>query len=79
MYMNLFKYINPIAFIISLIFGVFAVYITVPEKRRVIVYPTHENAGVLQYRDKTNTCFSIKEVEVKCPTNAKSIAKIPLQ
>ena len=77
--MNIFKYINPFVFIISLAFGFFAVYITVPEKRKIVVYPTHENAGVLQYRDKTNTCFSIKEMEVKCPANDADIAKIPLQ
>ena len=77
--MNLFKYINPFVFIVSLAFGLFAVYITVPEKRKIVVYPTHDNASVLQYRDKTNTCFSIKEVEVKCPANDADIAKIPLQ
>jgi hypothetical protein len=77
--MNLFKYVNPLVFIISLAFGFFAVYITVPEKRRIVVYPTHENAGVLQYRDKTQTCFSIVEQEVKCPASANDLAKIPLQ
>ena len=46
--MNIFKYINPFVFIISLAFGFFVLYITVPEKRKIVVYPTHDNAGVLQ-------------------------------
>ena len=77
--MNILKYINLYVFVISLAFGIFAVYITIPEKRKILVYPTHENAGILQYRDKTNSCFSVAEQEVKCPVNEKDIAKIPVQ
>jgi hypothetical protein len=76
---NILKYINIYVFIISLLFGIFAVYITSPEKRKIVVYPTHENAGILQYKDKTNSCFSIIEQEVKCPTNDNDIAKVPIQ
>ena len=77
--MNILKYINLYVFIISLAFGIFAVYITTPEKRKIVVYPTHENAGILQYKDKTNSCFSVIETEVKCPANDKDIAKVPVQ
>ena len=77
--MNLLKFINIPVFIISLAFGIFAVYITTPDKRKIVVYPTHENAGILQYKDKTNSCFSVVEQEVKCPDNEKDIAKIPVQ
>lgn len=76
---NLFKFINIPVFIISLAFGIFAVYITVPSTRKIIVYPTNENVHQIQYRDKTNTCFSIQENEMKCPTNSKEISKIPVQ
>jgi hypothetical protein len=73
------KYINVYEFIVSLAFGIFAVYITTPDKRKIVVYPTHENAGILQYKDKTNSCFSVVEQEVKCPDNEKDISKIPVQ
>ncbi len=77
--MNVLKYINVYVFLISLAFGIFAVYITAPEKRKIVVYPTHENSGILQYKDKTNSCFSVIEQEVKCPANDKDIAKVPVQ
>ena len=76
---NIFKYINFTVFILSFAFGIFAVYVTLPENRKIMVYPTHENAKLLQYRDRTGTCFSIKEKEVKCPKNENKISKIPLQ
>ena len=77
--MNVLKYINVYVFIVSLAFGIFAVYITTPEKRKIVVYPTHENSGILQFKDKTNSCFSVVETEVKCPANDKDIAKVPVQ
>ena len=77
--MNLFKYINIPVFIISLALGVFFVYVTTSNNRKIIVYPTHENAHLLQYRDKTNNCFTVTETEVKCPTNPNMISKIPAQ
>ncbi len=77
--MGLFKFINIPVFIISLAFGLFAVYITMPDTRKIYVYPTPENIHVLQYRDKTNTCFSFKQEEVPCPKNESEISKIPPQ
>jgi hypothetical protein len=77
--MGLFKYVNIPIFLISLAFGIFAVYVTMPDTRKIYVYPTPDNASILQYRDKTNTCFSIKQMEVKCPADSGSIAKIPAQ
>jgi len=77
--MGPFKYINLPAFIISLAFGLFAVYITIPETRKIYVYPTPDNVALMQYRDKTNTCFSIKQEEVKCPALESEISVIPPQ
>lgn len=77
--MSVLKYINVPVFIISLALGVMAVYITAPVTRQIFVYPTHENAGLIQYRDKTKTCFSIEENEVKCPANPTKITKVPVQ
>ena len=77
--MNLFKFINIPVFLLSLAFGIFAVYITIPKNRKILVYPTPENVLLLQYRDKTNTCFSFKQTEVTCPKNEGEISKIPAQ
>jgi len=77
--MWVFKYINASVFLASLVFGLFAVYMTMPDTRKIYVYPTPENVSILQYRDKTNTCFSFKQNEVTCPKNESEIAKIPVQ
>ena len=79
MSLNLFKFVNIPVFIISLAFGIFAVYITVPATRKILIYPTTENVDKIQYRDKTHTCFSVQQHEVSCPANANEISKIPAQ
>ena len=73
------KYINVPIFLISLFLGLFIVYITMPDMRKIYVYPTPENIDILQYRDKTNSCFSFKQKEVSCPSNESEISKIPVQ
>jgi len=77
--MSISKYINIPLFLISLVIGLFAVYVTLPDTRKIYVYPTPENVGILQYKDKTETCFSFKQTEVTCPSNNSEIAKIPVQ
>lgn len=77
--MGLFKYINFPAFIISLVIGFFFVYITVPDKKIIYVYPTPENIDQIQYKDKTNTCFSLEQTEVKCPIMDNNVINIPIQ
>jgi hypothetical protein len=77
--MGLFKYIDIPIFLISLIIGIAAVYMTVPDTRTVYIYPTPENVNMLQYRDKTDACFSFTQKEVSCPKNEQEIAKIPVQ
>lgn len=77
--MGLFQYIRLNVFIISLALGLFAVYVTMPDTRKIYVYPTPENVDILQYKDKTDTCFKYKQTEVECPTNDSEIAKIPIQ
>jgi hypothetical protein len=77
--MGVFKYINLPVFILSLLIGIFAVYITTPDTRKIMVYPTPENVHLLQYRDKANNCFSFTETEVPCPKDKKDITLIPPQ
>lgn len=77
--MSIFKYVRLDIFILSLALGLFAVYITMPDRRKIYVYPTPENVGVLQYKDKTDTCFSFKQTEVACPKNENEISTVPIQ
>jgi len=76
---NIFKYIHFPIFLISLAFGIFAVYIFLPDSRKIYVYPTPENVQLLQYKDKTDTCFSFKQTEVTCPKNESEISRVPPQ
>jgi len=74
------KFINIPVFILSLAIGIFLVYIFVPEERKIYVYPTPENVDKIQYKDKTGTCFSLKqEKKKKCPADESLISKIPMQ
>ena len=77
--MGLFKYINFTVFLVSLAFGLFAVYITVPDTRKIYVYPTPENVDVLQYKDKSDSCFSFEQKEISCPKDESKITKITFQ
>jgi hypothetical protein len=73
------KFINIPVFILSFAIGVFFVYVFVPDMRTILVYPTPENVGLLQYKDVTGNCFQLKEKLVNCPKNEKDISKIPPQ
>lgn len=77
--MGLFKYINFKVFLVSLVVGLFSVYMTAPDMRKIYVYPTPENVDIVQYKDKTDTCFSLKQTEVKCPMDTSKITMIPMQ
>jgi hypothetical protein len=77
--MGMFKYINFKVFLVSLAFGLFAVYMTAPDNRKIYVYPTPENVDVLQYKDKSDSCFSFVQKEISCPNDESKISKIPMQ
>lgn len=76
--MNIFKYIDVYVFIISFLFGLFAVHMFTPNNKTVIVYPTHENVDLLQLRDKAGNCFSIQEKNVMCPDKG-DLSSVPVQ
>ena len=77
--MNLLKYINIPVFLISLALGIFAVYVTVPDTKKIIVYPSPDNVPYIQYKDHADNCFQFKETRVTCPKNANEISKTPIQ
>ena len=61
----------PVYFFIGLFLGLYYVYITAPEPKVVIKYPTPENAGKVTYMDDNNVCYKYKIVEVQCNNNNK--------
>lgn len=73
------KYINIPVFILSVIIGMLAVYMYLPDTRKIYVYPNPENIDILLYRDRTGQCFKFEQREVKCPTNEAELAKTPVQ
>lgn len=64
------KYINLYVFFASFIFGLFAVYMVAPRTRTIIVTPSPENIGKLQFKDKADHYFEYRETKVKCPAES---------
>ena len=73
------KYINVPVFVISFAFGMFAVYVTMPDTKKIMVYPSPDNIDSIQYKDKAENCFQFKQTSISCPTNKNDIYKIPAQ
>ena len=73
------KYINIPVFVISFAFGIFAVYVTAPDKQQIVVYPSPDNIDHIQYKDYADNCFQFRQSRVTCPTNADQISRIPIQ
>jgi len=77
--MGLSKYIDIKYFIISLLIGLLFVYLTLPDLRKIYVYPTPENVDILQYQDKADNCFSVEQTEIQCPNDKSKITLIKPQ
>ena len=73
------KFIHFKAFIISLAFGLFIVYLYQPPQTVILVYPTPDNIDKLLYKDKAQNCFNFEAIEVSCPDNIDMINNIPVQ
>lgn len=71
------KYIHFPAFIIAFIIGLIFVRLSSSPTETVIVYPTPENAGTIEYKDKAGNCFIFKAKEFACPKTG--MKKIPIQ
>ena len=77
--LNLLKFFNIPAFLISFAIGMFIVYVTLDDTRKIYVYPTPENVELMQYKDKTDSCFEYQQKEVDCPKDESMVSKIMAQ
>ena len=74
-----YKFISFKVFFISLAVGLFFVYLSSPTPTVIIVYPTPDNVGRVEYKDKADNCFKFEATEIKCPTDKSTIKTIPVQ
>jgi len=73
------KYISIPVFLLSLIIGLFFIYILGPDLKTIYFYQTPETVDKILFRDKTENCFAFKEVGVTCPSDETKINQIPIQ
>jgi hypothetical protein len=59
--------------------GLFFIYILGPDLKTIYIYPTPEVVDNILFRDKSDNCFSFKEVDVNCPSDESKINQIPIQ
>ena len=75
----IFKYIKFSAFLLSLALGLLYVYLSSPDSNNVMVYPTPDNVGKVEYKDKVGNCYLFTSEEVSCPSDKSKIKSIPAQ
>lgn len=76
---SMFNHISWPAFIVSFAIGVFYIYISLPTRRVVTVYPTQDNEGHFNFRDKAHNCFRFEQKMKACPANDDDLKTIPMQ
>ncbi len=77
--MVLFKYIDPLIFLIALGIGMFFTYIFTPAPKIVVKYPTPYNAGKITYVDDAGVCYKYRTRSVNCPKNKGVIKQFTIQ
>ena len=75
----IFKFISLKVFLISIAIGLLFVYLSNPDPTIIFVYPTPDNVGRVEYKDKADNCFQFEAKEVECPSNHSLIKTIPVQ
>jgi hypothetical protein len=75
----LFKFISLKIFLLSLALGLLFVYLSSPDPTIIYVYPTPDNAGHIEYKDKADNCFQFEANEITCPSDTSKLKTIPIQ
>ena len=70
---NIFSFVEPISFVVSLVIGLLYVHYMKPEQKIVLKFPTPFNVDSLMYKDKVGTCYKYRMREVICPTDKSKI------
>ena len=73
------KYFDIRIFLASFALGIFFVYITYNENRKVYVYPSPENANLIQYKDNADQCFEFQETPTQCSNDKQQTFQIKPQ
>jgi hypothetical protein len=73
------KYVSLKVFIISLAAGLLFVYLSSPDPTIIYVYPTPDNVGHVEYKDKADNCFQFESLETSCPSDKSKTRTIPVQ
>ena len=68
--------INVFYFLLSFAFGILYVYISRPESKVVVKFPSPYNAGRVMYRDKAGSCYKFKAEKKSCPINKESLLMV---
>lgn len=74
---NVFRNINLPIMLISFLIGLVFVYLSTEPNEKVIVHPTPDNVGKIEYSDKVGTCFEFKSILTECPKDGGEF--IPIQ
>jgi hypothetical protein len=74
----MFEMIRLKPFLAAFAIGVAFVYITKPEARIVIKFPSPHNAGKVVYRDDKNQCYMYRADKETCPVDTKKIKPQPV-
>jgi hypothetical protein len=71
-----FRNLNIGVFVFGVILGFVCIYIIQKKKRSIVVFPNEDNAGSIQYKDATGTCFHPIPQPVKCPSDPSKIERV---
>lgn len=61
---------NFVSFFTAFALGILYVYISAPQKKIIIKYPTPFNANNTMYQTEDKLCYKYKVIEEKCDNNS---------
>lgn len=69
---------NIFAFVLAFGVGMFYVYMSAPQPKIIVKYPTPYNAGQYTYKDSAGTCFVFQAEKTDCSTDKSQIKPQPI-